>query len=372
MQEVKHKTLRAETDPAVTPSQDTFGRFIWNFQSNVNQKYFNLIPTPANDWLRISEQDVKGSFAFTVRVESLAEGDAIFETLLPHLVAPQQLERLIDPHSDFASYKVFDIYSAHIWNSGLNRPLSFARRLPSSQGSYELVIEFGLTPEAKTTAAHFYRSLLSHDRLFVGKPDWECDRSYDLSNNPGRRDWGYFNYYLAALSCSVAERRALEELGGPNYREIQRFMREGSNASRDNRVPEWAAKIESAISRGRTDRDIIVYRATRAPLDQHWDELNEGKMPEVVHSDRGFLVTTLDPKFVESWNQNYLKGQGVISSIAVPAGMPSAFLDAEGICTDRGYLELVFGPDTQIRFNSAYTDDHGQKRLHGTVELPRK
>ncbi|TVQ79662.1 MAG: hypothetical protein EA369_04235 [Bradymonadales bacterium] len=57
------------------------------------------------------------------------------------------------------------------------------------------------------------------------------------------------------------------------------------------------------------------------------------------------------------------EGRGLIMKIHLPRGARAAFIDAEGVETDRGYQEIVLPRNTPMEATQARLDSQGNKIL---------
>ncbi len=129
-----------------------------------------------------------------------------------------------------------------------------------------------------------------------------------------------------------------------------------------NRV---VADIDAAIAKGTIDRNLTLYRAAAYPeLDQVWQRFNISSPAEDIFiTDSAFVLTTLGSDIAHWWNRTQLNNKGIVLEIVTPAGSHAAYLDAENVFPNRGYLELVLGRNSRFKVLQAYTDSQGRKIL---------
>ena len=175
---------------------------------------------------------------------------------------------------------------------------------------------------------------------------------FDMTTNTGRHEWAVRTFSLNR-SLSNDEHRALYEIGGPAFRDINGSLRRDPSLP-DRRVP----FVDSAIAKGTTDRPVMIYRSVhRDDLIEIWESMTKAQTDTVeISPDPAYLFGSLDPQVARWWQHSWnAKKDGVILEIETPIGTHLAYIDSV-IHDRRGYLEMVLPRNAKMTALSASKD----------------
>lgn len=175
---------------------------------------------------------------------------------------------------------------------------------------------------------------------------------FDRPTNTDRHEWAVHTF-KGNRNLSNQEHRALFDIGTGDFRTIHNSLRQADWAP-DRRVP----FIDSAIAKGRTDREVTVYRSVyREDLKKLWEELIEGnRINSEITPDPAYLFASLDPAVARWWQRSWNeRSDGVILEIELPAGTNAAYLDS-AVHERRGYLEIILPRNAKLTALNAIKD----------------
>lgn len=186
---------------------------------------------------------------------------------------------------------------------------------------------------------------------------------FDMFNNTGRHEWAV-NNFDGNRALTDDEMRALENLSGSGYSQVNTALRSGTGNA-DPRV----ALIDSALNKSVVNTEVSLYRSvSRDDLDLVWNQLLENPgSPLDLASDPAYLYTSLDPEVAKWWQGYDKRDSGIILKIRTPVGANAVYIDS-GIIERRGYLEMVLPRDSRFTATRAYTDEDGYKILEVDLE----
>lgn len=318
----------------------------------------SVVLAPVNSWGR--GENAKQLFVLAMRVGSNEEGLLFFNQLVGQLnsIAGSHLTVITNSETVF---EVPGFYTARVHTP------QYAREIPMAQGYLELEIEIQQSPNEVAVANQIGSILQRSFNLRASTTDLKHLTTYDLSTYEGRAAWGYeaFHVWLGRLSSEA--RAALSLISGPEYRDILPYLRgKGRNENTSlstARLQDLIVELDAAIEQGKVPVSVKLYRASADPYSlQTWTRLSTDANAKVEKlSDSAYTFTSLDERFVQSWNQNELKGQGIIIEIKASAGMRAGYVDRGPHARD--YAEIILARGQQLTPVRAYTDDSGLRRL---------
>lgn len=358
------------SEPTNEPRIDQIVEAEWQdgFPSLVNptQPYQIDLPTGESKHVRFLSKDNWSSFAppllnnknfqIAIPVNNVSEGFEIFNAIL------KKTDLGFGEVHPTAGQAGIDI------NNKIHVSVIKVADAPGGiESVYELKIEF-INEASPDTGLSLLRGLTK-----LGLKSLDADKvEYDFTSNSGRREWAYYSFYAWVKSLSPEEKSALAKVsGGPNYKTIHEALRSGDVDSAPV-VRETVGAIDSAIAKGKVDREITVHRAIKSDsLEGVWDRLHGGEVQSIdIDPDPAYVFTSLDPKMAQSWQKTELNGEGILLEIKVPKGFNAAFMDTDGIQFHRGYLEILLPRNTAFKAIGARTNAQGKKVLILEPSLP--
>lgn len=227
----------------------------------------------------------------------------------------------------------------------------------------QLHIQFPTKGDGPAEAMNLLASLEAHALT----PAPHALQEMNLNSVGAKKEWATYSFGAWANSLSTEESRSLSKLGGPEYREINGYLRR-PHLQPDPRMSAVIANADSAIAKGVVNREITTYRYDSSlRLFEIWDKLSKSRNTNgfgiPLHTEPGYGFTTIDPAVASCWNKSQLGGKGILLEIEVPKGTPAAFLDSPGIFNNRGYLELVLKRGSQYEVIGFRENSDGQKIL---------
>lgn len=197
----------------------------------------------------------------------------------------------------------------------------------------------------------------------------------DLNTKGGLREWAYYSFLKWSDSLSHPEIIALRAVAEAPFKDIHAYL-EADTQKKVTR-PDLEATIghiDSAIARGKVNRDIKVYRVDSGPdIAALWSQLHTSRPHNLPMPKRkAYTFTSLDKDVAEWWNRDQLGGKGIFLEIHVPAGANAAFIDCKAVHPERGYLELLFPRESSFTAIEATTNSDGTKVLKVRLELSKK
>ena len=304
----------------------------------------------------------------TVRssVKNLEEGYKIFKALVE--AGPPEWKSLInEPKEGRVTFAVNGILEGEVRKVG-DCPESVC------EASYELVIN--VNKENQHALLHQKNLFEAFQRLGLKKIQ-AATLMTDLSTNSGRREWAYYSFLNWARSLNQQQVDALRKISGPHYREIHNYLLKGltknqltfykdQEATLEAVYKRFVDDVDSAIKAGKVNREVYVYRSDANPaLFEVWNAVNSQAAPREVFLpiSKAYTFTSLDPEMAVWWNRSELSGKGILLKIKVPEGSNAAYIDAEGVQTERGYLELLLARNSRFKVTAASELENGQKLL---------
>jgi hypothetical protein len=315
----------------------------------------SVVLAPVDSWGR--GENAKDLFVLALRVESNGQGFAFFSQLV------DQMNSQYD-HNWTATSRGGNVFEIPGVCTARVHPPYYARHTPMAQGHLEIEIEIQNSSSEVEVANQIGSVLQSAFKLRTSPTSLQHLMTYDLKTFAGRSAWGQeaFHEWLAGLSSTA--RKALDLISGADHREILPFLRGmGASSIPAVRPQDMIAELDAAIERVHIPVPVRLYRASSDPYSlEAWTRLSADENAVVGKlSDSAYTFTSLDQDFVLSWNQNQLRGQGIIIEIEAPAGLRAGYVDRGPQARD--YAEIILARGQTLTPVRAYIDTSGQRRL---------
>jgi len=340
-----------KAEPIIPDIQKAYTISVTNAAGQVEQRTIRLLPKNTYGMPESFEGKV---YELAMTVDSREEGYSIFQSLVRK--GPNDWKNAVIPPLQEGK-NAFDVDKklyAYI------RPTESGHEV--GKRPLELVVTFPNESDGPAEAVNLLKSLQAHKL----KAAPTALQDMDLSSVGAKNEWAKYSFSPWAKNLSREEKDALTKLGGPEYRDVNRYLR-SPNTSKDFEIDSIVTKADTAISKASLNRDITTYRYDSSQdLAELWDKLSKTgntKVKVPLRNDPAYTFTTIDPTVADWWNKSQLKGKGILLQIDVPKGTPAAFLDAQGIHSNRGYLELVLPRNSPFEVIGATQTSTGQKVL---------
>lgn len=277
------------------------------------------------------QEDILPTYEIIMTVRDMEEASEIFKIL----VQTSDLGEIILPEPKKVVFVVENTLEGYLENC----------RKEGSSGDdiFELVIRF---------TSHGQQRLSDAEKLFEGllRLDLKEAPLIKPQSLPEKREWAYYSFLPWAKSLTFDEVQALQEVSSSKYKEIHAFLRGNSfypaGSQDEENIKTMIDHIDQAIKKGFTNQSSLVYRADSNPfLNDIWNKAYAGEQ-NLTFSDKAYIFTTLDPKIATWWNEIQLHKKGIVMEITIPEGSNAAYVDAERIFRNRGYLELILPRDS--------------------------
>jgi hypothetical protein len=313
---------------------------------------------PEDSWAR--GETAKHLFVLSMRVSSNEEALNFINALIREVNTSyganwESVER------ESGIYDVPDNFTARVHSP------YYTRHIPTAQGSLELEIEIQQSKHEVAVAEKIAQVLLKTFNLQSVPVSLRHLSEYDLTTSQGRAAWGYEAFHEWLQSLSKEARTLLGLISGAEYRDILPFLRgsgrNGFSSLTTPKLKEMIVELDAAIERGQLPVSVRLFRASADPHTlEAWSQLsNNSKLQPRTLSDSAYTFTSLDEKFVQSWNRNELRGRGIIIEIEASEGLRAGYIDRGP--HDHDYAEIILARGQTLTPIRAYTDTSGVKRL---------
>lgn len=349
----------AQKSRSIHPINDFIGKngLVIESAQLQNQKK-SVVLAAVDSWGR--GENAKDLFVLAMRVGSNEEGLAFFNQLVGQVNSAYGHSWTVVNKGE----NIFEIPG--VCTARVHSP-HYARQVPMAQGHLEIEIEIAQSKNEVAIAKQIGSVLQQSYKLRTVRTSLAHLANYDLTTIEGRTAWGQeaFHEWLAGLSSDA--RTTLDLISGAAYRDILPFLRGNPRSAYKSiptaRLQEMVAELDAAIQHGRIPVPVRLFRASSDPYSlEAWTRLSIDPSAQVDKlSDSAYTFTSLDQDFVLSWNQNELKGQGIIIEVEAPAGLRAGYVD-RGPHT-RDYAEVILARGQTLTPVRAYTDSSGQRRL---------
>lgn len=200
-----------------------------------------------------------------------------------------------------------------------------------------------------------------------------AERPYEPSRYPSAsRDWAYDSFLSWSVALSAHEVEALRSIGTADYRSIQSYARGAPDPWTSDRDAQTIASADTAIAKGRVDRDLTLFRTNSSTqLNEVWETLAADESAKATFTEDGYAFTSLDRSIAERWLKNECNGRGIVMEIETPAGTNAAFMESEPILDSlrgrRDFLELVLPRGMVCDLSDARIDADGRRTIRAKV-----
>lgn len=338
-----------ETDYHLVRKSDETYQFTISDVGTGNQKNYRARFLERNSWGQSSDlADI--NFILAIPVNDKEEGLGLIKQIANTSNFPGRPEDYI-PQPGKVAVEFDDKVSVSVFSTN---------KVPGGISSaYELRITLNEGASIETGES-IIRSLFNDLQM---KPISTDEIIFDFSTNSGRREWASYTFQDWKNQLTSEEIVALRSIAGSSYKDIQSVARGGNASDKLNNV---VKNIDNAIEKGKTDRDITLFRAVRHDIYENaWKSLQQSHSVEPINiqADPGFIFSSLDPEVADWWNSSQLDGKGIMLEIQTPKGTNAAFIDMQGIETDRGYLEVLLERDISYQAVGARQRSDGTRVL---------
>lgn len=186
--------------------------------------------------------------------------------------------------------------------------------------------------------------------------------SFNFNNPSQAREWAVFQSLEWSRGLSTEEKKSLASISSADFRSVHSSLRSNPTEAANQKTVTYA---DSAIGKSSAERDFKLNRAVnREDLNALWEKMYSSKRAPTmsITPDPGYLFGSIDFKVAKWWQSGELNGNGVILEINVPKGHPAAFIDGDGIQSNRGFLEFVLQRNLALKATEAKIID-GSKIL---------